>query len=180
MRLETALTAFCMTTVFLIVGLVVLTSFDLRDASATGQAVLGIPRYGQVSRSPVPLTLVTVNPTSPSCYADGVKACQRANAGQNFVLCTDRVAVDCGLPHAQLARCFLPAGYELKYLTKRECEYGVIDECKIRCSVGLVKDCVEMSKSRCELVGGRFTGLREQQRKRLYTSGQLPIAGYRP
>jgi len=166
MKTETALTAFCLTTVALIVGLVALTARQL-EPTVTGN-YLGIPRYGQISREPVPLGFAEVDPDDPFCYQNGVKSCQRFNAGENFVLCTDRVAIDCGLPHAQLARCFLPAGYELKYLSKRECHYGVIDECKVRCSIGLVEDCVDISKSRCELIGGAFQNIYQQTRKTGY------------
>lgn len=177
MKTETALTVFCMTTVMLIVGLVLLTAHDLDilDPVIVGNAYLGIPRMGQVSRGPLPLTLVEIDPRDPDCHQKGVKECGRLNAGQNFVLCTDRVALDCGAPHALLAQCFLPAGYELKYLTKRECSYGVIDECKVRCAAGMVQSCVELSKSRCELIGGRFQGAREQTRKTAYPAGLLRI-----
>jgi hypothetical protein len=177
MKTETALTAFCITTVMLIVGLVLLTAHDLQliDTPITGEAYLGIPRMGQVSREPLPLTLIEVDPRDPDCYQKGVKECGRLNAGKNFVLCTDRVGLDCGAPHALLAQCFLPAGFELKYLTKRECYYGVIDECKVRCAAGMVNSCVELSKSRCELIGGKFQDIREQTRKTAYPVGLLQI-----
>jgi hypothetical protein len=114
--------------------------------------------------------MVDVDHSDPFCYQNGVKACQRLNAGENFVLCADQVALDCGMPHAQLARCFLPAGFELKYLSKRECGYGAIDECKVRCAIGMVDDCVEISKSRCELIGGAFQNVYLKTRKTAYPS----------
>jgi hypothetical protein len=182
MKLETALTAFCMTTVLLIVGLVVLTASQQRllDPSIVGNYYFGIPLQGRVSREQVPLVLVDVDPNDPLCYQHGVGDCKRANAGENFVLCTDRVALDCGMPHARLALCVLTAGFELKYVSKRECQYGVIDECKARCAAGLVEECVERSKGRCELIGGRFQELREEERRAAYPSRQLSILTYRP
>ena len=179
-RTETALTAFCMTTVLLIVGLVALTATQLQLTQPITGNYLGIPLLGQTSRSSLPLGLVEVDANDPFCYQNGVKECQRNNAGQNFVLCTDRVAIDCGLPHSRLAMCFLPAGFELKYLSKRECGYGVIDECKIRCAVGMVENCVDSSKSRCELIGGAFQRHRLQERHTQYPSRQLSVLTYRP
>jgi len=182
MRTETALSAFCMTTVLLIVGLVMLTAIQLQltDPVITGNYYIGIPLKGQVTRNSLPLTLADVDKGSPHCYQDGVKECQRTNAGQNFILCTDRVAVDCGSSQARLAGCFLTAGYELKYLSKRECHYGVIDECKLRCAEGMVEYCVKASKSRCELIGGAFQSQRLQERHTQYPSRQLSVLMYRP
>ncbi len=173
MKTETALTAFCMTTVMLIVGLVLITGFDQKP-QIVGQYI-GIPTYGQISREPLPLTIVDVDENSPVCYQDAVKACQRNNAGQNFVICTNRAAIDCRLTNSRLVSCILPAGFELKYLSKRECTYGVIDDCKIRCSVGLQNDCVDRSKSRCELIGGAFRNIYESTRKTAYPVSQLKI-----
>jgi hypothetical protein len=166
MNTENALVAFCMTTLFLIVGLVMLTAvqLDLTSPPIVG-SYLGIPTMGQVSRENLLLGIPEVDAKDPFCYQTGVKDCQRMNAGQNFVICTDRVAIECGLPYTRLARCFLPAGFELKYMSKRECQYGVVDECRVRCAVGMQEDCVESSKGRCELIGGAFRNIREQTRR---------------
>ncbi len=158
MKTETALTAFCMTTVALIVGLVMLTAVQLgiSDTAITGNLYVGLPEYGGVSRDSIPVGFADVEKGSPLCYQEGVSQCRRMNSGQNFIRCSDRVAVDCGYPLPQLRGCGLTAGFELKYLTKRECSYGVIDECKIRCSADMVEDCVDSSKNRCGRIGGRF------------------------
>ena len=170
MKTETALTAFCMTTVMLIVGLVLLTANDLQLTSAplTGEYAIGLPTQGKVSREAVQVNFVKVDPKDPFCYQNGVKECRRRNAGQNFVLCSDRVAQDCGRSFAQLTQCFLPAGFELKYLTKRECDYGIIDECKVRCSAGTLKGCVDVSRGRCSLIGGRFQPVYQQTKYTAY------------
>ncbi len=174
MKIETALTAFCMTTVLIIVGLVMLTATQLKLTNPViVGSYLGIPTQGQIFRENIEITFVDVDPDEPFCYQNGVKACKRANAGLNFIQCADRVALDCGLPHVELVQCILPPGFELKYMEKRECRYGVIDECKARCSVGQQQDCVERSKSRCENIGGRFTYIREQTRLRAYPQAQL-------
>jgi hypothetical protein len=181
MKTDTALTFFCMATIIVIVGLVMFTTVQLGigDGVLTGNYYLGVPLKGQVSRESIEVNYVQVDPHSPSCYADGAKECQRKNAGENFIFCTDQVALECGMPHATLAGCFLPAGFELKYHTSRECSYGAIDECRARCAIGLVDSCVKYSKGRCELIGGVFYEHRQQQRRRAYTSQQLPLSVYR-
>jgi hypothetical protein len=174
MKIETALTAFCMTTVVIIVGLVMLTAvqLELTDSPIVGN-YLGIPLQGKISRQSLPIAFASVDAEDPQCYAKATKECQRQNAGENFVICTDRAAVDCGLARTALSGCVLPAGYELKYLSKRECHYGVVDECKMRCSAGMQEHCVDASKSRCELIGGRFQQQRLQERHTLYPRASL-------
>lgn len=166
MKTETALTAFCMTTVAIIVGLVMLTALQLglADSPITSNFYVGLPEQGGTSRASIPPSFVDVEKGNPMCYQEGVKQCRRMNAGQNFIRCSDRVAVDCGYPLPQLRGCGLTAGFELKYLSKRECHYGVIDECKLRCSPEMVEDCVDRSKSRCELIGGKFQAQRLKER----------------
>ena len=170
MKTETALTAFSMTTLLLIVGMVMLTAMQLgiTDGPITGNYV-GIPQFGKVSRQTVPLQLAHVSPGSASCYEDGITYCRRNNAGQNFVVCADRVAIDCN--RALLTQCFLPSGYELKYRSQKECHYGVIDECKTRCSMAAMQECVERSKGRCGLIG---SNLNTQYEARKYTAYPLP------
>lgn len=160
MNTETALTAFCLTTVLLIVGLVVLTASQLNLASPeiVGN-YLGIPTLGRISRESVPLTIPEVNARDPLCYQNGLQGCKRANAGQNFGACAQQVALECGLTYTQAAGCVLPDGFELKYLSKRECDYGVIDECNALCAIGFQKECVQSSKGRCALIGGKFQGV---------------------
>ncbi len=169
MKTETALTAFCMTTILLIVGLVTLTAVQLKitDPVIVGQTI-GLPALA-THIEPTNVVLVPVDPADPLCYQKGVKECQRSNTGPNFVHCTDHVAVECGLQYTKLTRCFLPAGFELKYLSKRECDYGVIDECQARCPVGAQKECVEASKGRCALIGGRFQGIYQQEKYTAYS-----------
>lgn len=155
MRIETALTAFSITTLGIIIGLVVLTVNDLRvGGQVSGNYYLGIPTQGQVLREKLPLTIVDADPSSKTCYWDGIEECSKSNAGVNFVKCANSVAMQCGLP--ALATCVLPAGFELKYTSKRECLYGAMDECEQRCSVGNVYDCVRLSQPRCSLIGGHF------------------------
>lgn len=176
MRPETALTAFCMTTVMLIVGLVILTSFQLNAVpSISGNSYIGIPFKGQLPQKNVPINWVAVDASSPTCYQEGIDACRRSNAGINFARCTDQAASDCGLPYAQATGCFLPAGFELKYRTKRECHYGVIDECNIRCAPKSVRNCVARAKSRCELIGGHFQYIYQRTRKYEYPGQGLQL-----
>ena len=167
METETALTAFCMATVLIIVGLVALTAtqLNLADSPLVGNYI-GVPEHAHYEGEPV--IFAEVDPKDLQCYDKGVSQCQQKNHGNNFVLCADRVALDCGLPTARFARCFLPAGFELKYLSRRECNYGVIDDCKVRCPPGLQQDCVQSSKSRCDLIGGAFQAQHQEERYTVY------------
>lgn len=169
MKTETALTAFCMTTVALIVGLVMLTAVQLKitDPVIVGQYI-GLSALA-MHIEPTNVVLVQVDPADSSCYQKGVKECQRSNTRQNFVHCIDHVAVECGMQYTKLTRCFLAAGFELNYLSKRECAQDVIDECQVRCPVGAQKECVESSKGRCALIGGRFQGVYQQEKYTAYS-----------
>lgn len=178
MKTETALTAFSMTTLLLIVTLVVMTSFEMQNAGITGNYYIGIPLQGQISRQSLPLEIPQVSIRDPFCYQNGVKDCQRLNAGQNFVFCADQVATKCG--YKQFAQCFLTAGFELKYKAKRECDYGVMDECTARCSAGTVGECVEISKSRCALIGAYFQNTLMQNERSGSPSRQTSALDYRP
>ncbi len=153
-----------MTTVLLIVGLVAMTATQLKltDSPLIGN-YLGVPMQW-AHQEPEDVMLVKVDASDPLCYQKGVGECQRANTGPNFVHCTDHIAVECGLQYTKLTRCFLPAGFELKYLKKRDCDYGVIDECTARCPVAAQKECVESSKGRCALIGGRFQGTYQSEK----------------
>lgn len=101
MQAETALTAFCATTVLIIVGLVTLTATELRIAD------------------------------SPLLAGEAIA------------------------PPLQLGGCILPLGFELKYMSKRECEYGTINDCSNYCMAGGRDGCVTLSKSRCALIGSK-------------------------
>ncbi len=152
MRLDTALTALSMTSLFLIVGLIFLTANEM---GITGNFYAGIPTTGEVSRDKVPLSMVSANPAYGLCYQEGIEKCKRLNAGENFIKCANGVALQCGTPQTLLSKCYLPAGFELKYTSNRECEYAVVDECSARCP-STADTCVMLSKGRCGLIGGRF------------------------
>ncbi|MEM4239995.1 MAG: hypothetical protein QXM31_00825 [Candidatus Woesearchaeota archaeon] len=157
MRVDTALTAFSITTLTLIVGLVILTASSTGMAGIiSGNYYLGIPSQGQVLRDKLPLTMVTADASSKSCYWDGVTECARMNAGENFVKCANSVALQCGARFSLLATCTLPPGFELKYNSDRECRYAAVDECKARCADAAAYSCVRISQSRCQLIGGKF------------------------
>ncbi len=168
MRVDTALTAFSATTLLIIVALVINTATELQITrfQSTGNFYAGDPKYGVVERESLPLTMVENDPESPSCYADGINECRRMNAGENFVQCSQQVAIDCSKTDWMRAGCYLPPGFELKYSNNRNCVYGVVDECKIRCSLGLQEICNRLSTPRCGLIGGKFTNVYEQT---LYT-----------
>jgi hypothetical protein len=164
MKTETALTVFCMTTVLVLVGLVMLTAEQTGGVSIVGNLIgirsLAVPRIGE--RDSTPVQLPAVKPTDPRCYENAVKDCLRLNMGQNFLLCLERVAADCGKAYVRTTHCLLPAGFELKYRGSRECSYGVPDECRARCPPIQVDDCIRLSRSRCKIIGGKFVAIREQ------------------
>jgi hypothetical protein len=166
MRVDTALTAFSMTTLMIIVVLVVMTATDLgiTNPVTVGNYYANIPQIGGVSRSTIPLTMVKVNNSDPQCYQKGVSECKRMNSGENFVTCQGKVLADCGQNMPLLTSCYLPAGFELKYSTSQECSYGVMDECKARCSEGMRDICNKLSSQRCGLIGGRFQSASLQTR----------------
>lgn len=163
MKTETALTAFCITTVALIVGLVVITSFNL-PPTTTGQAFIGIPVIYEGADKPSDVVQVKADASDPLCYQKGITLCQKENTGRTFVWCADDVAHQCGIPHKHQKECSLRAGFELKYQGSRQCRYGVIDECAARCPYAEKDQCVKISKGRCSLIGGRFQDERERNR----------------
>jgi hypothetical protein len=156
MRIDTALTMFSVTTLGLIVALVMMTAVQtgITKPVIVGSYYAGIPVMGVNTRETIPLTMAEADPGSRTCYWDGIEECAKANAGSNFVKCSNSVAMQCGLP--ALATCTLPAGFELKYTNSRDCNYGAMDECKQKCSAGTVYDCVRLSQPRCSLIGGYF------------------------
>lgn len=164
MQLDTALTAFSMTTLLIIVGLVVWTATDLGITQPVfiGNYYASIPEIGQVSREDMPLNMVEVEPKSPVCYQTGLNECRRLNAGENFITCLQKVTIDCSQTLPLLASCYLPAGFELKYNNNRDCVYGVMDECRARCAAGMQEVCNRMSSPRCSLIGGRFSSNYQQ------------------
>ena len=58
-------------------------------------------------------------------------------------------------PPVYLGGCILPWGFELKYLSQKECEYGVINDCSNYCMAGGRDSCVMISKARCSLIGSK-------------------------
>jgi hypothetical protein len=113
-------------------------------------------------REVLPYTIPDVDPDDPACYVNAINECARLNAGENYISCVDRVALDCGAPEAQMKTCYLPPGFELKYKSSKECEYNVAVECSMRCPVALLKECGRLSKGRCNLIGGKFQSVYEQ------------------
>lgn len=146
MKVHTALLALCVTSL-----LAVFVMASISFLSVTGGAAY--QPYLQVTS---PVKFVAVDPSSPTCSQEGVRACRRENSGDNFFICADKVMLECSKPQiVRLAKCFLPAGFELKYAGRRECRYGLPKECKVRCP-GSEEDCIELSRIRCDLIGRRF------------------------
>lgn len=172
MKVETALTAFSMTTLLIIVGLVAMTAGELGIANPVLVGNYVRASANNVDRSAMQLTIVKVNAESSQCYQNAVADCQRMNSGDNFLLCTNQAAMDCGGATPLMSNCFLPQGFEMKYNSKRECSYGVMDECKAMCSVGMQNDCVRLSQSRCSLIGGKFQGDYAQDKYRTYGAAE--------
>jgi hypothetical protein len=166
MRTDTALAAFCVTTLTIIVGLVAMTAtqMGITNPAFTGNYYVSTPEIGQATREYTPMVPVEVDPTYSRCYSEGVAQCGRLNAGQNFISCAQKVTVDCGKTHPTSANCFLPPGFELKYRSSRDCVYGVVDECRIMCSSGLQEACNRYSNPRCKLIGGKFSSIYEQEK----------------
>ncbi|MEM2916366.1 MAG: hypothetical protein QXT19_03365 [Candidatus Woesearchaeota archaeon] len=79
-------------------------------------------------RKALPYTIPDVDPNDPACFVNAINACARLNAGENYISCVDRVAVECGAPETKGMTCYLPAGFELKYKSSKECEYNVAVE----------------------------------------------------
>lgn len=175
MKVETALTAFSMTTLLLIVGLVAMTASEL---GITNPSLVGNFYRGgseNVAGSALQLTIVKVDPASSQCYQNGVVDCQRMNSGENFRMCVESVTKDCGGATPLVSNCFLPKGFEMKYNSNRECSYGVMNECKAMCSVGMQDDCVRMSKARCSIIGGKFQADYTQDKYRTYGAAESSV-----
>ncbi len=179
MRAETALMAFSVFAMLLISGLVALTGVRLGigNAGSVGKYYIGIPQHGQALREVLPYRIPDVDPNDPACYVNAINACARLNAGENYVSCVDRVAVECGAPETQGMTCYLPAGFELKYRTSKECEYNVAVECSMKCPEALLKECSRLSKGRCGLIGGKFQSIYEQTRYTKYPAIQPSVLG---
>lgn len=158
MQSETALTILCSTTIFIIVGMVMLTAMHIGIEGAaitdtTGNYV-AIGTSKSIARGTfIP---VEVSPRDPFCFQNAVAECKRVNSGVNFVKCTDKAMYACGKAPLT-AYCILPAGYELKYTTRDACLRQVLPECRVRCARDLINDCVSISKGRCRALGSRYT-----------------------
>ncbi len=176
MRIQTALMAFSVTTLLLISGLIAMTGIELGigRAGSVGNYYLGIPAQGQ-SREALPFTIPDVDPDDPACYVNAINECASLNAGENYISCVDRVAIDCGNTQARMMTCYLQPGFELKYRTSKECEYAVAAECSTRCPVALLKECSRLSKGRCSLIGGKFQSVYEQTKYTNYPTVQQSV-----
>lgn len=173
MRADTALTILCGVSILVIVGMVMLTAFNVGLSGAVSKLTgKYIPvGYGRpVERGE--FVRARVSPDDPFCFQNAVAECKRLNSGPNFVQCTDQASYDCG-QGPLLSTCVLPAGFEIKYVTKNECLRGVQNECSVRCAKNRVGDCVSISKGRCELIGGRFTPSYETRKYLQYPSREF-------
>ncbi len=177
MKVQTALMAFSVTTLLLISGLIALTGIQLGlgRTSSVGNYYIGIPTQGQALREVLPYTIPDVDPADPACYVNAINGCARLNAGENYISCVDRVAIDCGAPEANMMTCYLQPGFELKYRTSKECAYNVAVECNMRCPVALLKECSRLSKGRCNLIGGKFQSVYEQTKYTNYPTVQPSV-----
>ena len=100
--------------------------------------------------------MVEASVASPSCYRDGINLCRRLNSGKCFADCARNVHSVC-IDTVRRTACELPAGWELRFMSRQECLREAARECDRICLFGRTKaDCRRQAYTRCSYIGRIF------------------------